>query len=170
MSTLIQTQKCSIIYGDFKGKKYQELFRCPRELDEQDLRRYINENREFVGFEDDNTEDLRQVEGKQMIGYWRMYFRGGWQGRWLLEGSKQPSRLDCAGINKMIDWICENFKYGCDYYMKDYFNENFKHWGGEHRYLIRPKYSDYYKVMIDTTYGNGDYPVRIYVYRKKDGE
>jgi len=163
MGTLIQTQKYSIIYGDFRDKKDQELFRCPRELDEQDLRRYINENREFVGFEDDDTEDLRNVEGKVMVGYWRMYFRGGWAGRWMLENG-EPSQIDCLGVNKMIDWFCENFDKGCDYFMKEYMT-NYKKWGGEHRYLLRPKYSDVYKVMVDTTYGNGDYPVRIYVYK-----
>jgi hypothetical protein len=31
---LIQTDSTSIIYGDFKGKPDQELFRCPRELDD----------------------------------------------------------------------------------------------------------------------------------------
>lgn len=163
METLIQTNECSIIYGDFHGKENQELFRCPRELDNTDLRRYVNENRCFLGFDDDNTPDLRNVDGKVMIGYYRMYFRSGWYGRWMLEKG-QPSQLDCMGVQEIIDWFCENFDRGCDYFMKDYMGK-YKHWGGNHRYLLRPKYSDVYKVMIDTTYGNGDYPVRIYVYR-----
>ena len=47
--------------------------------------------------------------------------------------------------------------------MKDYLAQ-YPTWGSENRYLLKPLYSDHYKVMFDTTYGNGDYPVRIYVY------
>ena len=168
MANLIQTQFCSIIYGDFNGEKNQELFRCPRELDNLDLKRYINEYREFVGVEDDDAEDLRNVPGKKMIGYWRMYYRNGWEGRWMFEGNDRPSRLDCCGVNKIIDWICKEFDRGCNWHMKGYMSEHHAKWGGEHRYLLRPKYSNTYKIMIDTTYGNGDYPVRIYVYKDKE--
>ena len=168
MDTLIQTQKCSIIYGTFNGKENQELFRCPRELDDADLNRYINENRSLVGFESDSTPDLRKVDGKELIGYYRMYFRNGWDGRWMLENKKGPSRYEANGVQKIVDWICENFDHGCDYYMKDYMADRYEKWGGENRYLIRPTRSLYYKVAIDTTYGNGDYPVRIYAYRDKE--
>ena len=41
---LIQTAVCSIVYGQFSGE-YQELFRCPRELDDVDLRGYVNDSR-----------------------------------------------------------------------------------------------------------------------------
>ena len=37
MKSLIQTEKCSIVYGTFQGKENQELFRCPRALDNVDL-------------------------------------------------------------------------------------------------------------------------------------
>lgn len=166
MDKLIQTQFCNIIYGEFAGKPNEELFRCARE-DEDCLKNFINRERRVVGFEDDDTKDLRNVEGKKLIGYWRMYFRGGWAGRWMLEGGS-PDELDVIGVNNIIEWICDNFKGGCDYWMKDYFADHFKKWGGEHRYLIRPQFSEIYKVMIDTTYGNGDYPVRIYVYEREN--
>lgn len=52
---LIQTAVCSIIYGQFSGE-YQELFRCPRELDDVDLRGYVNDNRCVLGFENDDTK------------------------------------------------------------------------------------------------------------------
>lgn len=165
---LIQTEKCSIIYGNFRGES-QELFRCPRELDNTDLRRYVNEHRCFLGFENDDAPDLRNVKGKVMIGYWRMYFSNGrWYGRWLLEGNIIPDARDCHGVDEIMCWFSENFEKGCNYFMSSYFNDNFKHWGGDHRYLVKPKYSDCYKVMVDTTYGNGDYPVRIYVYKNKE--
>ena len=48
--------------------------------------------------------------------------------------------------------------------MEEYLRQ-FPIWGYAHRYVLKPKYSDKYKVLFDTTYGNGDYPVRIYVYK-----
>lgn len=173
MDKLIQTNEVSIIYGYFKGKPDQELFRCPRELDSVELHRYISENRTLVcpmesdiPFENDvETTDLRNVEGKTLICYYRMYYSDGWAGRWMLENGG-PSRLDCFGVQQIIDWICNKFPNGCDYYMKDWCADRCVQWGVNHRYLIRPFLSDFYKIMIDTTYGNGDYPVRIYVYRK----
>ena len=50
---LIQTEEASIVFGDFKGQKDQELFRCPRKLEDTDLRRYVNENNCLLGFESD---------------------------------------------------------------------------------------------------------------------
>lgn len=96
MEKLIQTTESSIIYGDFKGETNQELFRCPRELDAIDLVRYINENRALVApmgsdfpFVDDDTEDLRNISDSVLIGYYRLYYRDGWFGRWLLENGSQ---------------------------------------------------------------------------------
>ena len=162
MKKLIQTGVASIIYGDFQGKPNQELFRCPRELDDVDLRRYVNEHRCLLGFEaDTETEDLRESE--QYAGYYRMYFRdGNWFGRWM-ESNEKIDRVACVGVDEIIEWLRENFQKGCSWDMKDYLAQ-YPTWGNENRYLLKPLYSDHYKVMFDTTYGNGDYPVRIYVY------
>lgn len=100
MDKLIQTAEYSIIYGDFKRENsaypYQELFRCPRKLDNADLSRYVNENRCLLGFEaDTKTEDLK--ESDRYFGYFRMYFRNGtWQGNgWRPMGKSKPS---CATV------------------------------------------------------------------------
>lgn len=172
---LIQTNNCSIIYGTFNGEENQELFRCPRELDDTDLVRYINEYRYLVcpmnskiPFINDDIADLRRIDGKTCIGYYRMYFRGGWYGRWFSESKENLDSIDKIGLNNICSWIFDTFHDGCDYYMKDYFENNFDKWGCDHRYLIKPYLSNYYKIMIDTTYGNEDYPVRIYVYHDKE--
>ena len=97
-----------------------------------------------------------------------MYYRDGWQGRWMLEGEDKPSARDCYGVDKIIDFIRDQFPQGCNYKMQSYFenhHHNISQAGGK-RFLLRPQLSDVYKVMVDTTYGNGDYPVRIYVYKK----
>ena len=162
MNKLIQTGKCSIIYGEFKGKENQELFRCPRELDEIDLPRYINENRCLIGFEaDTETEDLKEAEN--YLGYYRLYYRGGWYGRWM-EGSNKVDLVDCHGVDEIVKWLREEFPKGCSWDMKEWL-EQFPIWGSENRYLLKPIMSKHYKVMFDTTYGNGDYPVRIYLYK-----
>lgn len=162
MKKLIQTSICSIIYGTFKGKPNQELFRCPRELDDVDLRNYVSNNRCFLGFEaDTETTDLRKPEN--YLGYYRLYFRdGSWYGRWMDE-SEKISKLDCIGIDEIISWLKETFPRGCSYDMVDYLAQ-YPVWGCEKRYLLTPILSEHYKVLFDTTYGNGDYPVRIYVY------
>ena len=68
------------------------------------------------------------------------------------------------GVGKIIAWLKETFPNGCDYTMKKYL-ENYPTWKGENRYLLKPIMFDKYKVMFDTTYGNHDYPVRIYAYK-----
>lgn len=162
MKKLIQTSVCSIVYGEFQGKENQELFRCPRELDDVDLRRYINETRCLLKFEaDTETEDLKESEN--YLGYYRLYFRNGWYGRWM-ESNNEIDEIDCVGVDEIVRWLQENFPRGCTWDMKEYLSE-FPTWGSENRYLLKPFMSDHYKVLFDTTYGNGDYPVRIYVYK-----
>ena len=191
-TNLIQTEKCSIIYATFeKGEtdpytgKYPnrfyphtEWFRCPRELDNTDLRNFVNESRVFLGFEnDEETENLREVEGKELIAYWRMYHCGSWAGRWFFEKGNpfenegDVTRYDIRGVDSIIDWFTENYPGGCDFIMREDFEKQFKTWGeSENRYLLKPLYNDYLKIMVDTTYGNSDYPVRIYVYKDKERE
>ena len=163
-ANLIQTSICSIVYGTFQGKENQELFRCPRELDNTDLRNYVNKERIFLGVEKDDVEDLRKVPRKTFLGYYRMYSDGnGWFGRWL-DVKDGTENIDVAGIEDITNWLRTEFPHGCDFTMKEYLTR-FKNWGSdENRYLLRPIMSDRFKICIDTTYGNGDYPVRIYVY------
>lgn len=162
MKKLVQTEKCSIIYGEFHGQPDQELFRCPRELDNVDLRRYVNENRCLLGFEaDTDTTDLKS--SGRYIGYYRLYFRGRWYGRWM-EEIQEIDRVACVGVDEIVNWLTNMFPHGCSYDMEDYLAQ-FPTWGSKNRYLLKPIMSDKYKVMFDTTYGNGDYPVRIYLYQ-----
>lgn len=171
MKQCIRTAISTFVYDE----NNEMIFQCARELEDIDLVRFVNEYRMLVNtmetklpFVDDDTKDLRNVEGKELIGYWRMYWRNGyWNGRWMLEDGK-PSEIDCIGVNKIIDWFCKNYPKGCNWIMKDDFQKNFKVWGSGERYLIKPFKSNIYKVMVDTTYGNGDYPVRVYVYKNKE--
>ena len=162
---LIQTENCSIVYGTFQGKENQELFRCPRALDNVDLKQYINENSCFLGIEaDDVHDDLHNLPG--YLGYYRLYFSGGWCGRWMY-ADKGMSRLDCAGVDGIVEWLSVNFPKGCNYSMREFLSQYPS--CSNNRYLLKPLMSEHYKIMFDTKYGNEDYPVRIYVYdRGKD--
>lgn len=161
MNELFQTDKYSIVYGDFHGEPGQELFRCPRELDDVDLRKYVNENRCLLGFEPD-TDGSLQKESDSYLGYYRMYFRDGtWHGRWM-EESKKLDEIACHGVDEIISWLKRMFPHGCDWVMETYM-QRYPNWGAN-RCLLKPVFSDHYKVLFDTTYKNEDYPVRIYVY------
>lgn len=170
MTKLIQTPEYSIIRGPFGNESEVELFRCPRSLDNTDLRRYVNEYRCVLGMEATNVKNSLKEE-KGYCGYFRMYYRNGsWNGRWM-EATDGVHRITIAGVQEVINWFVEQFPGGCDYCMRDYLKA-FPTWNPfiEQRYLLAPLYSDRYKVMIDTTFGNGDYPVRIYCYELDESE
>lgn len=173
MKKLIQTEKCSIIYDENK----EEIFRCPRELDEKDLPYFVNKERILlcpfephvkadmdIPFINDYEQfkELDKVPGKKLKGYFRLYFRNGWYSKWFSH-SESPDEYDCAGAYEIVKWFSDNFKGGCDYYMKDFFKTVFSSII-ENRYLIKPYVSEVYKIVVDMTYGNEDYPIRIYVY------
>ena len=70
------------------------------------------------------------------------------------------------GIDNIIRYLQEKYPHGCSFDMEDTMGK-YPKWGGSKRYLIKPKYSEFYRIMVDTTYGNEDYPVRIYLYHPK---
>ena len=152
------------VYGTFKKKRDEILFQSPLE---RDLNRFLNENRLCVEFVNvSGIEDLKRIPGKTRIGYYRMYFRdGAWFGRWFLDTGMKPDEIDCVGVDNIIAYIAKKYPRGCDYFMNDDCQTQYAPWGGKSRYLVKPRGSENYYVMFDTTYGNGDYPVRIYVYR-----
>ena len=108
--------------------------------------------------------DLHNLPG--YLGYYRLYFSGGWCGRWMY-ADKGMSRLDCAGVDEIVEWLIVNFPKGCNYSMREFLSQ-YPNCSND-RYLLKPLMSEHYKIMFDTKYGNEDYPVRIYVYdRGKD--
>ena len=48
--------------------------------------------------------------------------------------------------------------------MDEYFKENYPNFMDDERYLIKPNFSNHYKIMVNTRYGNSEYPIKIYVY------
>ena len=165
---LIQTGVCSIIYGDFKGESNQELFRCPRSLDKIDLKQYVNDNNCLLGFELDENQDQNIKEIPGYLGYYRLYFRRNWYGKWM-EADERIDKKLCAGIDEIIRFLKNNFPYGCNPWdMQEWLQKEYATQDNQTRYLLKPLFSDHYKIMFDTTYGHGDYPVRIYVYEQSE--
>lgn len=165
---VVRDTNSTYVFGCHNGEE-QIIFQCAKELEDTDLRNYVNKERIFLDITPDlDITDLHNVPGKRFLGYYRMYFSNGmWYGRWL-DVADGVEEIDVIGIEQITEWIRKSFTGGCDYYMEDYLS-NFPIWGTENRYLLKPLYSDVFKIMVDTTYGNGDYPVRIYVYEENKG-
>lgn len=178
MERLVTTNDSCIVFGEFKGVRDEELYRGPRN-DEDTLKKFINENAIVLPLENDTeTTDLSEVPN--YLAYYRMYWRNGWYGRWMIDtdpsgmliiGVKKPEipYETIAMVAKLQDWIENEFRGGCDYHMEDFMRKNFEPWGDDKIFLLKPPYVDNVKIQINTTYGNSDYPVRIYVYEEKPG-
>lgn len=182
MDKLIQTSEANIIYGEFRGENNQELIRSPLM---KDIENFINKERRLVvpfkmnnPFVDQDTteyieDNLHKREGYIYKGYFRMYWRYGWYGRWFdnnfdsLSSSKvEITQLDILGVERIVDWFCENFPKGCNWEMDLFFSENYTE-EDKNVFYIQPYLSDIYRIAVNTTYGNEDYPVRIYVFEKE---
>lgn len=117
-------------------------------------------------------ENLHQIENKTYLGYWRMYFNHGWGGRWFTNDGQTAVEGRCAenlsdeqtkNLNALINKLCNLFPQGCNWQMVNWL-DNYTS-VADNVYLFDAEIdSDYFIVKFDTTYGNGDYPVRIYVH------
>lgn len=161
---LVQNGESYILKADSERfGKQAIIFQSPLE---KDLDRFLMENRLVLNFVDNTSiTNLRSIEGRELIGYYRMYYSGRWDGRWFPESRKKIDDSELAGLKNVINYVAERWTKGCDYIMSYEMEQEHTPWGSENRFLLQPRGNDYYLVMIDTTYGNGDYPVRIYVYR-----
>lgn len=122
-------------------------------------------------------DDLHNVEGKEFVGYWRMYFNHGYGGRWFncngdtsINGrcAKELKDDEIEKLNEIINYITDRWKGGCDYFMIEDLVKKFEAVeNNENRYILEYEGSDNHIIVIDTTYRNHDYPIRIYVYREK---
>ena len=126
-----------------------------------------------------NLKEFKNMEGYDYLGYWRMYYNHSWGGRWFSEegtlqmDGRQVKELESEEIevlNNAIKYIVERWKEGCTFDMI----EDLKGYNAactEYRHLLEMKMDGDTKnlkfiVLFDVEFGNGDYPVRIYVYRK----
>ena len=160
---------CFVLRADSRRfGKNEIIFQSPLK---DDLDRFMRDNKIVMELVDYSKKcsNLREREDKELLGYWRMYFRGGWDGRWFPESNQSLNEVEILGLDNLIYYVCDRWTKGCDYFMDDDLKSLFPTWGEDgHRFLLSPKDDTNYLVMIDTTFGNGDYPCRIYVYRDKE--
>ena len=155
--------------GNTTKKKTKNCSDARGKTEETSLREYVNSSRDFLGLEQEESieyiKEMKEKTGYQ--GYFRMYFRfGRWYGSWF-ETSQNVSNLSIKGVSRIVRFLQDKFPCGCNSTMQEYLEENFSPWGAsDTRYLLKPVYSDHYRIMFDTFYGNEDYPVRIYVFEE----
>lgn len=151
MAQLRETSDAPFILVDDKGNEL--AFKTKESLVE-----YVNTHGLFLGFEEDHTDRT------DTIGYWRMYFHNEWHGRWIGEVDLSQEEID--GVNNIVEYFVENYPFGCSWSMISHFKKSFDE-VADGRYQLMPVMSNRYVVVIDTRYGNAEYPVKIFVRRSR---
>lgn len=169
IKTEIEENKSYIVKAKKRYAKEEEIiFQSPLK---EDYDAFVQKEAIITELTENNTvEDLRKVENKELIGYWRMYYRHGWNGVWFQNSeTEELDSHDIKVLDNTIIYVCNRWSKGCDYFMTDDMKEHFSTWGEvETLYLLQPKGFDNCLICINTEFGNGDYPVRIYMYRDKN--
>lgn len=109
-------------------------------------------------------------------GYYRMYYRRGWDGRWFTEtgntsidgGNTQLSPDEMEEFRTIYEEITKRWPCGCNYNMeRDIKSYQAEIPGNPSTHLLETEGTLLrFLVSINLLYGNADYPIRIYIYRK----
>lgn len=122
------------------------------------------------------TDNLDNVAGHSLMGYFRMFYNGGWFGKWFAihEDFKQDGLLNSESttLKNFCEWVQNTFIGGCDDKMLDYLSNNEDIQNINSNYFIGLRIDDtsYAVVKYTPRYGNEDYPIRIYLYRKDNDD
>ena len=102
-----------------------------------------------------------------------MYFRNGWEGKWFPQNETfEKSGLRPIERETLINyckWVEDAFPNGCDEIMESYMKNVPSITKGENdRYyaFIAMDKDSFAEVEYNTSFGNDDYIIRIYLYRK----
>lgn len=119
------------------------------------------------------SEQMDNISGYTLMGYFRMYFRNGWFGRWFAktdEFEENGARdIESAKIKDFCAFVEDNFTGGCDEKMVDYLktNSNYQRLdNGTYYNAIEVDDKSYIVIQVSPQYGNSDYPIRVLLYRK----
>lgn len=129
----------------------------------------------------ENAENIlswaEAMPGMEYLGYNRLYFRNGWFPRWFhADGNTCPvgnicenlSETEVEFLNSITEWLGEKWKNGCDWKMVGDL-KNMDCCVGENLYLLKVEDAPCgCLIHFNTTYGNADYPVRVYLYREEN--
>lgn len=161
---------------DDDDKEDEILFQSPVY---SDLEGFVKKERivpKLVPGDKDKFSNLADVSGKKCLGYARLYFSSGWHYRWFsdfngktsLDGQEVSlSAEDRALLKNTVRYFEDHYPRGCSYCMQEDMEELMAA-VSDNRYLLQPVFFENVAILVDTTYGNNDYPVRIYMYVDSD--
>ena len=110
--------------------------------------------------------------GYSLMGYFRMYFRNGWSGKWFAnseafnQSGVEPEESEV--LRSFCQWIEDTFVGGCDDKMISFLENQSRYAKSGSAYYNQLDIGEnsYAVIAYQTQFGNGDYPIRIYLYRK----
>lgn len=102
-------------------------------------------------------------------GYWRMYFRGGWDGTWLPYQGASLHGAAVTELNAVIREVTERWPKGYNAKMeRDLLSLATPLTSeGKNYLLLAEGLKMSFLIYVNTEFGNADYPVRIYCYGKQ---
>ena len=126
---------------------------------------------------DDTSKEFADMY-PNYLGYYRMYcnYGYGWGGRWFNEckdttefgGVTSMNEKELSELNTTISAVVKEWPDGFSMFS----NPSLERYDaavtedGKRHLLYREGKLLHMLILVDTTYGNGDYPIRIYCYKK----
>lgn len=115
-----------------------------------------------------------EARGYSMAGYYRMYFdaRNGWNGTWLAHDAEFGKYGLHADEGKVLhdycQWVIDTFTGGCDEKMLSFLSDHSEKKAENGLYYFDLDISEASHAVVEykTAYGNRDYPIHVFLYRK----
>ena len=108
--------------------------------------------------------NLQERKGKINLGYYRMYYRNGYDGVWF-ENAGKMTQCEKEVLSQVIDTVKELAPEGMTPYFQEHLNDVATASPNGRYYYFETSTNFNFLVEFAPEYGNDDYPVRIYVYR-----
>lgn len=114
--------------------------------------------------------NFKEIQGiGEYMGFVRMKFRNHWDNIWFGReyDTQIPKRAGCM-LNNLLSDIQNNWQNGCDMQFELDIQKYDAYWSenGKRHLLEISDNGINYIFLIDATYGNCDYPIRIYIYEE----
>jgi len=115
-------------------------------------------------------DNFKKRKGKICLGYYRMYYRNSWNGRWLLNEDvfEKPHKEEYETIYEIIEYIKTKAPNGMNFEFKEFLEKTAEPAANGRYYFFAADTSFNYLIEFSTEYGNSDYPARIYLYRDSE--
>lgn len=117
----------------------------------------------------DKINCFNKRDGKICLGYYRLYYRNGWNIVWFPNENEisKPEKAEIDIVNEIIEYIAEKAPIGMNVEFKDFLRKTAEPSPNGRYYFFADNTDFNYLIEFNAKYGNNDYPVRIYLYRNK---